>query len=767
MTRNIKARAFTLVEMIVVIAVSAVLLTIIAYPLFESFRITRQVQADAVAQDVSRRVGERIVREIGGAAAVRDNTGVRGAVAVSLPGADGTITKQLVPSARLVLVQVAQGDPGNQANGYTDPNSGRVDPTLEAPKGQPVFPVAPGDLHVIYVVGLKDPFRLYNNPYSNYKAGSANWAFNQATKDAWANQFKGEYKTRQSSAEDNLYCLYRIEVNPYKPGTHTVNTNLFADLGRLDKSALSAANPVQKALLDRASESGPDLNDPYLLDPTVPAPKYTSTVMGDPTTDDPTDLSTTAKAKMIRNLLKHAQIVTESTRMDLLLPEADKASKQVRFNANVPQVTAMTAFRPGRVSSEPAQAQTAARLGDESANAAKVGPDVYRTVHGSWDALSMRIFPSVVPATFTYGADAGQPRAAWSTGSVLDVLPNSRGGYSLFGDGTTELFDITAYQQYKQTDPAYAFSKAVVGLGGYARTFVPVVPDAQAGQAVASFAVQEFGNPADRIPLDAPADAYNKNIPSSNGTDPGVATGPAVVFNAAGYTNAWAGYTNPNERFVSLYQNWETFFPNPASAPAKDGPGGPKRAISLRTTPMFGASRTFGPLDPRNGLYRGSITPGSERVYGPDQSPGGDPTKTVLYQRVPNVDSVSVGPNQYKINYVDKTEPDWAGVFGFGTVDYDPTHYDATDFLSAVLQERYRAGYLELNSRPGEPLPSGNIYVTYRFQFTEPKDVVTVSYDSAKSVETVVSFVTYGPAGQVLPVVNTNARAAEVRNLIR
>ncbi|MFX8660874.1 hypothetical protein ABTM16_19625, partial [Acinetobacter baumannii] len=86
---------------------------------------------------------------------------------------------------------------------------GRVDPTLQAPKGQPVFPVTPGDLHVIYVVGLKDPFRLYNNPYSSYKAGSNNWGYSPATKDAWAAQFKGDYRSRQSSNEDNLYCLYR------------------------------------------------------------------------------------------------------------------------------------------------------------------------------------------------------------------------------------------------------------------------------------------------------------------------------------------------------------------------------------------------------------------------------------------------------------------------------------------------------------------------------------------------------------------------------
>lgn len=763
---------FTLIEMIVVMAVSAILLTIIAFPLIQSFNITRQVQLDALGQEKSRAASEQIGRELAGAAAVYDNTGARGLVSVSLPGADGTVTKQMLPSARLALVKVAEGEPGSVSGGYLDPDTGKVDPTLQAPKGQPVFPVAPGDVVVMYVVGLKDPFRLYNNTYGFYKnAAGSDWGFSAATRAGWSSQFQGEYLARQSSNEDNLYVLYRIEVNPYKwvGGKHVVNTELFVDKGRVDLGVLNLADPVQKALRDRCAEPGPDVNDPYLLDLTVPTPAYATTIVGltDPVTDNPADLSTSAKAKMVRALLKRARIVTDVSRMDVVMPETDRASRKVQFKSNVPLVSSLTTFRPSRVNSEPASAASSVRTGEETANAAKVGPEVYRTQFGSWDALTMRLFPSLVPASFVVGADAGAPRDSWTSGDVIDVLPNATGGLSVFVNGADELFDISGYQQARLVEPAYAFSKAVKPIGVHGKNFIPMVPDPRAGVVRTSFDVREFGNPADRLIADTRAEAYDRNVPSTNGTDAGIQTGPLAQVTDPTYNAPWTGFSTPNEVYSSLYQTWASLFPNPASAPAKDGPGGPKRFVSLRATPMFGASRTLGPLDPRNGIYRAAVTPGSERVYGPDQSPGGDPTKSVLYQRVPNVDSVSVGPNQYKINYVDKPEPDWATVFGFGPVDYDPTAYAPADVLSAILQEKYRAGYLELNSRPGEPLPTGNIYVTYRFQFTEPKDVVTVSYDSAKSVETIVSFVTYGPGGQVRPNMNTSPRATEVRNLVR
>jgi hypothetical protein len=110
-------------------------------------------------------------------------------------------------------------------------------------------------------------------------------------------------------------------------------------------------------------------------------------------------------------------------------------------------------------------------------------------------------------------------------------------------------------------------------------------------------------------------------------------------------------------------------------------------------------------------------------------------------------------------------EPNWAE-YGFTSPNYNPLAYNASDFLSAVLQARYRAGYLELNSRYGEPIP-GNIFVTYRFQFTEPNDVVAVSYDSTDLMEVILTVRNFAPGGLPTPQMTTLRGAASVRNTIR
>jgi hypothetical protein len=111
-------------------------------------------------------------------------------------------------------------------------------------------------------------------------------------------------------------------------------------------------------------------------------------------------------------------------------------------------------------------------------------------------------------------------------------------------------------------------------------------------------------------------------------------------------------------------------------------------------------------------------------------------------------------------------EPDWAAALGSG-VSYDPKVFNPSDFVSAVLQPQYRAGYVELNSRFGEPLPAGNIYVSYRFQFTEPNDRVVVDYNTGDSIEVVLTIKNFPqsnvPFGQSVTVKGST----KVRNFFR
>jgi prepilin-type N-terminal cleavage/methylation domain-containing protein len=95
--RRISRSGFTLIELLTVMAISVVLLTIIVVPVFQTFNFTRSAQAFSEAQDRARLVADRISREIGNAAAVRNTQGV---VATTLNGNNASVL------ANSVIVQV-------------------------------------------------------------------------------------------------------------------------------------------------------------------------------------------------------------------------------------------------------------------------------------------------------------------------------------------------------------------------------------------------------------------------------------------------------------------------------------------------------------------------------------------------------------------------------------------------------------------------------------------------------------------------------------
>jgi len=172
-------RAFTLIELLVVMAITAVLLGIIIVPLIQSFSMTRLAQSFAESQDRARILTDRIAAEIGNAASVRSSSGlvwstVNGAnvklpqhslIAV-LPGKDGDFAEAVLNFSKIDIVKPAEGDPTAIASGgYVNPDTGLADPTLQAPKGQVRLPLTPGTTIIRYFIGLRDPFKPYNNPY--------------------------------------------------------------------------------------------------------------------------------------------------------------------------------------------------------------------------------------------------------------------------------------------------------------------------------------------------------------------------------------------------------------------------------------------------------------------------------------------------------------------------------------------------------------------------------------------------------------------------
>ena len=85
-----RRKAFTLLELITVMALTAVLMGLVVYPLIQSFDVTRAAQGFADAQNRARILIERITREVGNAAFVRDNTGEAGSVYIDVPTSAAT-----------------------------------------------------------------------------------------------------------------------------------------------------------------------------------------------------------------------------------------------------------------------------------------------------------------------------------------------------------------------------------------------------------------------------------------------------------------------------------------------------------------------------------------------------------------------------------------------------------------------------------------------------------------------------------------------------
>lgn len=730
MRATAKTRAFTLIELITVMAITAILLTIIAVPLVQSFNLTRAAQGFADAQNRARSLISDIQREISNSAGVRDNSGSKGSLVVMVPDLAGAPMQVFLPYTKLDIVKPSAGDPSSRVGTvYIDPDTGKADPTLTVPKGQANLPGVPGESLVRYFVCRRDPFLAYDNPWVQYgKPGGGKWL-------------------SAGFGRDNLYVLMRAEVTPYKwenvlgVPTRVVNSDFFIDGDR-------DADP---------NTTGPVYDDPFFMDPLAMA----STAL--PYAAQPWDPAD--RNEMVRNWLKKAAIVTEFSRYDMIMPNVNKQNNQVLFDGNTPIVVPLVRFAPTRVTTEAATAQLAVRPGEETVNTDKVGPDVYQTPYGSWANAFATIYPSLYnPGTGPAALSAGMPRVAWnSPAGVIDMLLDANDDISLF-NGFGLIFNISNYRELKAANTAYPFYASVnwpVVLGSTAsrEAFMAMVPEPGLGKVVASFDVREYG-------VDGGV-AFENRVPSSNpGVGPGIATGPAVTPANPVYAAApgWSNYTNINERFARMYNEWDALWPV-GMAPAKDGPSGVKRYIDLRLTPQTGPSAQPSPLSP--GLMpRISIVPGSEEVYGPDQSPGENYGRLVRYTRVPNMDSVPVGPNQYKVNYTDMAEPDWATV-GLPGANYDKSSFTPGNFLSEVMQARYRAGYVELNSRYGEPIPAGNIFVTYRFQFTEPKDVVAVDYDTSELMEVVLTIRNYPQTTLPTPQMVTVRGTAAVRNRIR
>jgi prepilin-type N-terminal cleavage/methylation domain-containing protein len=588
-------RAFTLIELLVVMAISALLLVIIAVPVVQGFNLTRFAQGFADAQDRGRTLVRRLEREIGNAAGVRDNSGIRGALNVVVPGQNGAPEPVLLQGVKMDLLKPAEGDPTRGPSGaFINPDTGKEDPTLQAPKGQVNLPAVPGLTIVRYFVGLRDPFRTYFNGYDGLLMP-------------------------RDGGRDNLFVLFRAEVQPY----------IWVNVNGQQRRVVNAAYFFDQDYDNDPNTSGPLLDDPDFFRTDVPIRAYAQVPPGwrQPGAPD--------KATMVLNWVSRSVVQTEVSRYDMIAPVFDRVSRRVVYDGNVPRLVSMVRFQPTRVTSEPAESQTAVRTGEEGDNSIKYGPDVYRTQFGAWSNLLMRVWPSEYPTNWGPGAgqsDAGDLRARWGGGNLINGSPpylvartwTDGAGierFSVFGydpntasgpdtsDGI-ELFDVSRYLEVRRIDTGftprpYAFTEAVnvanVRSGWLAsalwrENFVPSVPDPKSGKVLTAFDSREVGTDA-TVPFDLRVPTFGQQTAPAN-LRFGVRVSPYDAAQPLDYnpnndpdaaTGNWydAIFEPVNRKFNKLWRDFPTL------APGLSRDQYVKRYIDLRTCPQ--PDGAFGP----------------------------------------------------------------------------------------------------------------------------------------------------------------------------
>jgi hypothetical protein len=834
--------------MLVVLAITAVLLSIIIVPMIQSFNFTRAAESLAQEQEKGRELIDQISRDIASGTAVGDNEGINGETVIQVPYTDPTThvtTTYDMPiySSRIDIYKPARTSlVANAADGSFYNNvTGHYDPTLQSNNGQPIVPATQGGTIVRYFIGLRQPL------VASTSGGTTTY-----TAGAYSNPFEG-LLTPISDQRENLFVLYRVEFNP---------NLMLKDPGGVTRYAFFKNDPK--------NPNSPYIDDPYFFTLSTPALDTNLAANG----------GAADQAWRIRNLQNQQYasltVVTDDTRSDMIMPVYNLATRVVStYNttylgaaAVLPKIQSLIQFRPSPVAQESATGETAVAFGNESTSSSKVftgsdnnpyvnpelgiASDVLRTTMGAWNSAVVTIFPfpvlsQVVPYTPSVSPSANDylvmdlrsgalPFGTAGTNSTSpttafpDIWPTTQQNMLLFtGVVNTPvttgqilpMFDLNQYAISTAANTAasarYPFSEGIAAaeaedpsgddwltLSQAVRDeFIPFDYDSHSGQVESSFSISEFGNPAattkniDNSPM--PLTCGNASTPSAAPLTPAADTasqGTGINFYDPQFASINERYNaayNQNpllrpvlQRFVDLRvqpegDEWcSPMDPDPADAapvafalnefPCGSPPPTPANPPTFTTTktPWVTGWKGFDNV---------TIVPSSEVVEGPDQTNTNG--QMIRYTRV----TANPGPNQYVINYSNLAEPtDYTQLGGAtqapgtsATTDYDftkkaypNTGYDPHNVLSVMIQPRFKVGYIQFDSDPNVPLPSGYFHITYRMQFNRPADSVAVNYDSREVLNVLLTMRNYPQASNIPNAQTITLQAsAPVKNFLR
>lgn len=228
-------RGFTLIEILVVMAISIILMWLVLYPVTQSLLLTRRAQAMVDAQDSARVAIEQMSRELGQAMYVYDNANSPVSLPIRTPGGSTTFVPLNFARVDFILPKIVMhcnnpDHPAGKPRDYpriTQDANGRTYFLAEPPcpycvaankpvttdvEARPKLPLEQETTVVRYFLGLA------NNRLGPQPDGTHNYG--------WVSPWDKE----TVAGEENQVVLYRVEFSPYdeslfgtKPGSKSTS----------------------------------------------------------------------------------------------------------------------------------------------------------------------------------------------------------------------------------------------------------------------------------------------------------------------------------------------------------------------------------------------------------------------------------------------------------------------------------------------------------------------------------------------------------------
>lgn len=630
---HIMATAFTMVEVLVVIAITIILFGLLIRPLVDTLRYTKDAQLQAAAQDSARKTMEIFSREIGSAAYISDNATLpfhANAANLTPPTGDTmeqysnfldmqvptqnpatggftatatTATIAHVYNAKLDLVMARNStaattdlyDPtaGNKPIQFNNTSTGPQ--TLGGVKGTQIsttplmFPLAPDTSMIRYFIALKNPNASYSDSRDHIPGFPVNGV---------------------SPSPDNTYVLYRAQFNPAQPFPGTT---------------ISSGNPgASKYLL-------------FATDTNASSPTYGQPILDDPDffriIINPNDIDwTTANHESYAasgNLLAHnarveqwmsiAKPIVSAPEIDMLEiphnydrtlaydPAGGAFPGVAHYGVDYDPVTGAThpvervsiSFTPGAISTNAAPGTTpddqelgvaGGGTGESAVDGLPYIPSVYEATGNSWTRpYNISLYPTPYSGVSDY---------FYITQAPTD---NTVGGVTINAGDVVEYDENTPTAYPATTNPVYDITQAKIIPGGDLN-YVPLSINEDLG-------------------------TLNFSVPAIPGTS--TAGSASNVFN-----RQWPYTLGPGVNVLNLNANDD----------------------NNDVSPLNNLSTGLGKY-----LDYAFITPGSLRVYGPDMTAGPNTasengtintdSQPVLYEEVSPNATPGPGPNQYSVDY--------------------------------------------------------------------------------------------------------------------